>query len=125
MSLSVDVFVREPDETKRVLDVPEGCEDAAGFESWRTTVWGSEQVRSLGARFFPVLAEGDLEVEAGQVHELLREVALLRAHLDPIAYCTEHPRTIEEHRRQIEERLRIIEKAALRASLIGGGILIR
>ncbi|MEU9170136.1 hypothetical protein AB0D34_20390 [Streptomyces sp. NPDC048420] len=124
MSLAVDVFVRAPDGTRRVLDVPEGCQDAAGFESWRTTVWGSEPVRSLGARFFPALADGDLEVEAGQVHEFLREIALLRAHLDPLAYSTEHPRTIEEHRQQIGERLRIIEEAALRALLAGGGVLI-
>ncbi|WP_230423502.1 hypothetical protein [Streptomyces radicis] len=60
MSLSVDVFVVEAGGAIRVLDVPAGCSDLAGFERWRTTVWGSDAVRSLGARFLPVLAEADL-----------------------------------------------------------------
>ncbi|MFJ8468439.1 hypothetical protein [Streptomyces swartbergensis] len=64
MTLAVDVFVRDADGEWRVPDVPEGCADSAGFESWRRTVWGSETVRSLGARHLPVLAESNLLVEA-------------------------------------------------------------
>ncbi|WP_167407339.1 hypothetical protein [Streptomyces swartbergensis] len=52
--------MRDADGEWRVLDVPEGCADSAGFESWRRTVWGSETVRSPSARFLPVLAESDL-----------------------------------------------------------------
>jgi hypothetical protein len=124
MSLTVEVFVREPDGTMRILDVPADVYQSAGFESWRTTVWGSEPVRALGARFLPVLAEGDLEVEAGQVSEFLSEVALLRAHLDAIARGTRYPRTLEEHRDGIELRLRIIGESALKALGIGGGVLV-
>ncbi|MEU4468659.1 hypothetical protein AB0G20_34075 [Streptomyces sp. NPDC024017] len=98
MSLSVDVFLREPDGQWRILDVPEGRDDSAGFESWRRTVWGSEPVRALGARFLPVLADDDLEVEAEDVAEFLREVALLRDHLDAIAENTQRPRGLAEHR---------------------------
>ncbi|MGJ5753089.1 hypothetical protein [Streptomyces puniciscabiei] len=58
MSLSVDVVVRGPNGEFDVLDVPEGCNDSAGFESWRWKVWGSEVVRSLGARYLPLL-DGD------------------------------------------------------------------
>jgi hypothetical protein len=47
MTLAVDVFVRDANGEWRVLDVPEGCDDSAGFEAWRRTVWGSEAVRSL------------------------------------------------------------------------------
>ncbi|MGC0329273.1 hypothetical protein RKD23_002263 [Streptomyces sp. SAI-170] len=124
MSLLVEVFVREPDGSMRILDVPDDVFQSGGFESWRRTVWGSDLVRSLGARFLPVLAEENLEVEAGQVPEFLREVALLRAHLDSIAQGTEHPRTVEEHRGHIEVRLRIIEDSAHKALEIGGGVLI-
>ncbi|MFI6856229.1 hypothetical protein [Streptomyces sp. NPDC050416] len=67
MTLAVDVFVRDTDGEWRVLDVPEGCSDSAGFEAWRRTVWGSEAVRSLGARHLPVLAEDNLFVEADEV----------------------------------------------------------
>ncbi|GHH16072.1 hypothetical protein [Streptomyces lanatus] len=124
MSLLVEVFVREPDGKRRILDVPDDVYHSGGFESWRTTVWGSELVRSLGARFLPVLAERDLEVEPGQVPEFLREVALLRAHLDALAHGTEHPRTVEEHRDGLDVRLRIMEESALKAVEIGGGVIV-
>ncbi|WEH15053.1 hypothetical protein [Streptomyces sp. VNUA24] len=54
MSSLVEVFVREPDGRRRILDVPDDVHRSGGFESWRTTVWGSEFVRSLDARFLPV-----------------------------------------------------------------------
>lgn len=124
MSLLVEVFVREPDGGIRILDVPDDVYQSGGFESWRTTVWGSEFVRSLGARFLPVLAEQDLYVEAGDVPEFQREVALLRSRLDEVTHGTARPRTVEEHRHQIETRLRIMEESARKALEIGGGVLI-
>ncbi|MGW2637979.1 hypothetical protein [Streptomyces sp. NPDC001348] len=124
MSLTVEVFVREADGKSRILDVPDDVFHSGGFESWRTTVWGSEFVRSLGARLLPVLAERDLCVEAGDVPELLREVAVLCSRLDEVARGTERPRTVEEHRHQIETRLAIIEESCRKALEIGGGVLI-
>ncbi|MGW1751194.1 hypothetical protein ACWCRD_37415 [Streptomyces sp. NPDC002092] len=124
MSLLVEVFVREPDGEMRILDVPDEVYRSGGFESWRTTVWGSEFVRSLGARFLPTLADDDLYVEAGDVPEFRREVALLRSRLDELAHGTERPRTVEEHRHQIDTRLRIIEESIRKAREIGGGVLI-
>lgn len=124
MSLLVEVFVRDPDGKLRILDVPADVYQSGGFESWRTTVWGSESVRALGARLLPLLADADLHVEAGEVPALLREVAVLRTHLDSIAAGTERPRTLAEHRAGIEDRLRIIEESAHKALEIGGGVLI-
>ncbi|MDH6439748.1 hypothetical protein M2158_008289 [Streptomyces sp. SAI-144] len=124
MSLLVDVFVREPDGKRRILDVPDGVYRSGGFESWRTTVWGSEFVRSLGARFLPVLADQDLYVEAEDVPEFRREIALLHSRLDEVAHGTQRPRTVEEHRDDIEIRLRIIEESSRKALEIGGGVLI-
>ncbi|MFI6807166.1 hypothetical protein ACIBO6_19410 [Streptomyces luteogriseus] len=115
MSLSVDVFLREPDGQRRIPDVPEGRDDSAGSESWRRTVWGSEPVRALGARFLPVPADGDSEIiEAEEVAEFLREVALLREHLDAIAENTQRPRGRAEHRAGLVRRLRNLEVAACR-----------
>ena len=71
-----------------------------------------------------MLADRDLYVEAGDVPEFQREVALLRSRLDEVADGTERPRTVEEHRHQIETRLRIIEESARKALEIGGGVLI-
>ena len=124
MSLLVEVFVREPDGGIRILDVPDDVYRSGGFESWRRTVWGSEFVRSLGARFLPVLADDDLYVEAEDVPEFRREVALLRSRLDELAHGTERPGTVEERRHQIETRLRIIEDSIRKALEIGGGVLI-
>ncbi|MEU6912695.1 hypothetical protein [Streptomyces olindensis] len=124
MSLSVDVFLREPDGRLRIVDAPEGRDDSAGFESWRTVVWGSEAVRAAGARFLPVPAGDDLEVEVDDVAAFLREVTLLRDRLDAIAEATRGPREFEEHRRGLVRRLRNLEVAALRARMIEGGVIV-
>ncbi|MFE4873836.1 hypothetical protein [Streptomyces sp. NPDC056682] len=124
MSLSVDVFVVGTDGELQILDVPEGASDLAGFERWRTTVWGSDTVGSLGARFFPQLSSDDLKVEPSEVSAFLQECALLRKHLEDIATRTVRPRTLEEHRHALSRRLANIENAANRAQSIGGGVLI-
>jgi hypothetical protein len=118
MTLAVDVFLRDADGQWNVLDVPEGCNDSAGFENWRETVWGSQAVRSLGATYLPVLASSDLYVEASDVPGFLGELALLRAHLDAVAAGTGEPSDL------VGSRLDNIEAAALRAREIGGGVLI-
>ncbi|KOG85876.1 hypothetical protein [Streptomyces varsoviensis] len=124
MSLSVDVFVVGEDGQVHVLDVPEGSSDLAGFERWRTVVWGSDAVRSLGARFFPALAGDDLKVFPHQVTEFLAECALLRSHIEVVAPRTDPAKSHAEYVRQISERLRTIEDAADRARGSAGGVLI-
>lgn len=118
MTLAVDVFLRDADGQWNVLDVPEGCNDSAGFENWRETVWGSAPVRALGATYLPVLASGDLYVEASDVPEFLREIALLREHLEAVATAVGKQSDV------IGSRLDNIEAAALRAREISGGVLI-
>jgi hypothetical protein len=98
MSLLVHVFVLDADGKMQLLEEPRGVSDLAGFENWRTQVWGSEVVRSLGARFFPALADGDLEVAAGQVPAFKDECLLLRENLETIVTQTAAGRTAEEHR---------------------------
>ncbi|MFF8593160.1 hypothetical protein ACF061_17335 [Streptomyces sp. NPDC015220] len=124
MTLSVDVFVRGPDGRMRVLDVAEGCSDSAGPESWRTTVWGSDAVRSLGARHLPRVREEWLVVETEELPEFLGEIGLVRAGLGSIAAVLRGPFTEEECRQGLAGRLDNIEAAALRARRIGGGVLI-
>ncbi|MFJ1847466.1 MULTISPECIES: hypothetical protein [unclassified Streptomyces] len=124
MSLSVDVFVVGEDGKVNVLDVPEGSSDLAGFERWRTLVWGSDAVRSLGASFFPALASGDLKVFPDQVTEFLAECALIRSQLEVVAPRTDPAKSHAEYVWQISERLRNIEDAAERARGSAGGVLI-
>lgn len=125
MSLRVDVFVTGADDKMQVLDVPDGCSDLAGFESWRTTVWGSPAVRSLGATFFPQLAQGDLYVAADEVPGFVAECALLRGGLELVARRADGP--VEADQRlveQVSQRLANIEAAAVRARAVGAGVVI-
>ncbi|MEU9628339.1 hypothetical protein AB0D89_16185 [Streptomyces luteogriseus] len=122
MGLSADVFPREPDGQRRILDVPEGRDDSAGFESWRRTVWGSGPVRALGARFLPVPAGDDVAIEAEEVGECLPEVALPREHLDALAGKTRRPRGRAGRRAGLVRRLRNPEVAASRARVAEGGV---
>jgi hypothetical protein len=124
MSLLVHVFVLDADGKMQLLEEPRGVSDLAGFENWRTQVWGSEVVRSLGARFFPALADGDLEVAAGQVPAFKDECLLLRENLETIVTQTAAGRTAEEHRNTVSQRLAHIEDAVRRAQAADGGVLI-
>ncbi|GAA3792309.1 hypothetical protein [Streptomyces chiangmaiensis] len=124
MSLSVDVFVVGEDDKMNLLDVPDGSSDLGGFERWRTSVWGSEAVHSLGARFFPILARGDLTVAPDQVADFLDECALIRSNLELVAPSADPAKSHAEYVRQISERLRNIEDAAERAQSVRGGVVI-
>lgn len=118
MTLSVDVYVEDADGTmQQVLDTPEGASDLAGFESWRTTIWGSQAVRSLGARFFPQLAVGDLHVTAGQLPDFIEECAQLRRNLPLIAGQEALPDVVSF-------RLANIEAAAMRALDLGACVVV-
>ncbi|GGJ54085.1 hypothetical protein [Streptomyces brasiliensis] len=118
MSLNVDVVVRGPAGGFDVLDTPEGCDDSAGFEVWRQKVWGSDVVRSLGARYLPLLDGDWMEVATEDLPLFLQEILLLRAHLDLIAT------TVGVHPDGIESRLDNIEAATLRAQRLGARVLI-
>ncbi|MFE3188390.1 hypothetical protein ACFXHA_05235 [Nocardia sp. NPDC059240] len=133
MSLTVRTFLLSADGSwdgvGEVLDTPEGVDISAGFESWRTEVWGSETMRSLDARLFPVLADlsrprAALIVMPDEIPELLRECRMVRRWLVEV-----DPRDPDEaffagHALGILDRLANIEIAAGRALGVGGGVLI-
>lgn len=124
MSLLVDVFIVGDDGEMCLVDVPDGCSDMAGFESWRRTVWGSSAVGSLGARFFPELAGSDLVVGPDQVSDFLVECALIRCNLEALAPRRDSAARDEGPVRQVSERLANIKGAAQRALRLGGGVVI-
>lgn len=126
-----------------MTDLPEDPDssDLAGFENWRTAVWGSAAVRSLGATIFPQLAVQDLCVMPGrQLNDFRRECRLLRAHLDEIVdaidLAGQHGITVtrsgvtrrgesrEALRTAISQRLANIEAAIERAKTVCGGVSI-
>ncbi|MEW2571805.1 hypothetical protein [Streptomyces sp. NPDC047070] len=126
MSLSVDVYVPRAEGGIEVLDVPPGCSDAAGREDWRTEVWGSEPVRSLGARFLPRLATEDLTVAPDEVPAFLAECDLVRTRLGRIAAPASDVSRAADVSFAVDVRRSLdnIVAAARRAADIGGGIII-
>ena len=82
MTLIVDLF----DATEGPYSYLNAIEnDAAGFESYRKKLWGSQSLVSRGATFFPQLADGDLWVfpndldafraECSMVHDAAHDIA--------------------------------------------------
>lgn len=58
--------------------------DLAGFERWRTAVWGSGAARALGLVMLPRLACEDLYVEGPELGDLQAEVELIIDHAHAI-----------------------------------------
>ena len=81
MSLLVYVVVTDASGERSEL----GETLAAGFESWRTQVWGSPQVQALGAEFFPRLASEEMvTIQDDELGRFQRECTLVRENLDAI-----------------------------------------
>ncbi len=141
MSLTVSVWLRD-NSGARVRDTTFGDSRAAGFENWRTQVWGSPLVRALGAEYFPQLDGADLYIDAGQLAPFIHECALICEHLEAIAAAVDLSRqegiavntgtgsvtAVSESRKVFREhvslRLANIEAAARRALDIGGEVII-
>lgn len=80
----------------------------------------------MGARFPPVPADDDLEVEGEDAAGFLREVALPHDRLDAIAEGTRGPRAFAGEPPGLVRRLRNLEVAAPHARMIeGGGVIVR
>lgn len=144
MNLAVQVFIDREDGRRDLFDPPTDADGEAGYDSWRDTVWGSRQACALGAELLPKLADGDLYVEPGEVEELLRECALLRANLDilvpgmdalaphPVGHLVnegavvrfESGDTAAAFRQTVADRLANIAGAARYALVVGGGVAI-
>jgi hypothetical protein len=116
----VDVWVVDEKSAsgRRILDVPDGVSDLAGFERTRTTLWGSAAVRALGAEFLPRLAGDDLWVGVDEVAAFAAECELLLAHLPALCAGCGYG---EDY---LAFRLSNMVAAARRATAAGGGVVV-
>ena len=124
VSLIVYVFLFDEDHKMTLLDPPTRGAELAGFESFRTTVWGSDAMRALGARYFPILNGGDLTVLPEQVADFLRECATVEANVEAIAPNANPHHTHEWYVDTVLGSLANIRAAAERALELGGGVVI-
>ena len=93
MTLSITLVRRDAvtgELESQLLDPPEGI---AGFESTRRDLWAAPIVVSLGARYLPRLADGDLWIEGADREGLRAECELLLANLPAICSAPATPRT--------------------------------
>lgn len=60
-------------------------EELAGFEHWRTDVWGSLVVRNLGAKFLPQLSHSNLWIENKDLEKFKNEIIMLIENVNLIA----------------------------------------
>ncbi len=86
MSLIVYPYKYDPSTGKRE-DLTKDSQ-SAGFEAWRTQVWGSEVVRSLHCQLLPSLEKGDIYAEGADLDQLETEALLLLQQVDLIATRT-------------------------------------
>ena len=121
MSLIVYTFRIDCDSGKYIeedLDLIEPGKELAGFESWRTEVYNSTIVKSLGAKFLPTLANSNLYVHNQEIEDFETEVKLLLDNVNDIS------NSINIDYKIIEFRLNNILQAIARAIKQNGGIII-
>lgn len=120
MSLIVQAYRRDPTGAIVDLDISPTPphNDLAGFERWRTTVWGNESARALGLVLLPRLAREDLYVEGAKLGDLQAEVELMIDHARTIVGT--EPSAIEG----LIFRARNILEAIRLARAVEGGVYI-
>ena len=95
--------------------------DAAGFESYRQTVWGSEALRRRGLRLLPRLRERDLFVYPTELDAFAEECAVIRGDAEAIAAELGYTPDFAERLREYSARfLAVVELARAR----GAGVCI-
>lgn len=118
MTLLVNVFTLDKAGKTEVLDSSPDGSDLGGHEAMRTLLWGSSSIRSIGARYLPELASGDLWVMPDRIESFLMECDLVQAHIPEISAST----GLRED--YITFRLNNMIKAAQRAKGLGGGVVV-
>lgn len=109
----------------QLLAESESWRTAAGPEVWRTTVYGSQEARSLGLTLLPSLAEGDIDVQGEELDRLGEEINLL---IQNVALFAAIPpplvRALKDERDEILARFTNIANAVTEAKELNGGVEI-
>jgi hypothetical protein len=118
MSLLVNAYQRDNYGKIQILDPIDPSDELAGFESFRTTLYGGQVARSVGLRLLPMLGHQDLYVELGDLPRLRAEIELVMENLEQCSKET----GVEV--KVIQDRLQNVLKAVRRAEELQGGVVI-
>jgi hypothetical protein len=120
MSLTVHAYrVNASNSTEWIEEQSGRYTHTAGPESWRTTVYGSQYVRNLGAQLLPRLADMDLYVETpSELDALAAECFLIMANIAEVAAA------IDRDPDEVAGRFHNILLAIDRAREHGGHVVI-
>lgn len=112
MSLTVDVYTYDP-KTYEIKDpvIPTKSQgtDLAGLESWRTEVYGSSLVKTIGCKLLPLLVKEDLFIFQEDLDVLQEDCKRILKHIKALVEETHIFQTTLEHR--INNILLAIEQA--------------
>ena len=86
MSLSISVHLVEKASggLGREIPLPEGG-DLAGFEAWRSELYGSDEVLRLGLTLLPSLREADIRAKGDDLLRLKNEAECIVEHAEKLA----------------------------------------
>jgi len=118
MSLSVSVYVRGASGEMNFVEPESDSAELAGFESYRTTLYGSQAAKSLGLTLLPSLATHDVFAEGTELERLRRESELALANIDK--FVAESGAPGERLRCRFENIIAAVDKARR----LGGGVVI-
>ena len=106
MSLAVSLLKPTPNGDLEVVE-PDGVgADLAGFESWRTELYGATAARELGLVLLPQLAQADLQCTSREELQTLRSECLtILENLERFS------KPAEDVKRRVGNILRAVERA--------------
>ncbi len=91
--------------------------DAAGFESYRKELWGSQSLVKRGARFFPQLNSADLFVYPADLSAFAEECRMIESESETIANEIWGPNSdgaanIRDYMRRFTDAIKLAEQRA-------------
>ena len=118
MSLSVHAYILDENDKMVYYDTRDSSETLAGFEVYRTEVYGSELAERLGFKVLPTLASGDIYAQGQEVNQLKAEAEIIMR--EALAFAEQFKNDAET----IKYRADNIRKACIRARKMQGRVVV-
>ena len=118
MSLLVHSYILDENGKMVFPDRENASETLAGFEDYRTTLYGGEVAKRLGFKVLPTLASTNIYAKGQEVNQLKAEAEIM---MREAAAFAEY---VKEDADGIKRRANNIRKACIRARKMQGNVVI-